>query len=330
MELSSNFESTRNDIKDQISEILTTVQAATKNLSSSNMESCSSIESVQYGTYNCSRDFIINDDKLDMVSYLSDNVYNSVSHLSTSNEQVSINFDNSIEVRGFMLKIINTLENIQGKLQDEFEKNIILNDKYNKLNADYKRIKNYNRELAEDINKINDDIYSIDTRLIRSEQYTRRESLIISGIPDNIKQSDLEQTALSIIRKIGIIDVTSYQVVACHRLIKKGNKTKYPANTIIRFTNRRIVETCLQNKGRLLDIKPFGFNLRFFESLCSSNEEILSECYDLQKYGFISDFYIRNGFIKIICKDNSRPFKVQHPYLLYDRFKDYFEHNDLW
>ena len=92
----------------------------------------------------------------------------------------------------------------------------------------------------------------------------------------------------------------------------------------MRFTNRKAVEFCLKNRGRLIEIKNhIKMNLRFYESLCSSNEEIIKVCFKLKKHGVIQDYYIRNGFVKLIKKEGERPFKIHHPDILYDNFSNF-------
>ena len=76
------------------------------------------------------------------------------------------------------------------------------------------------------------------------EQYSRRESLVISGIPENISQADLEPTVLEILRNIGVHNLASYHISACH------NDT-YPARTVVKFTNRKVAEFCIENGNRL-------------------------------------------------------------------------------
>ena len=47
----------------------------------------------------------------------------------------------------------------------------------------------------------------------------------------------------------------------------------------------------------------------FYESLCDANQEVVRECFKLKKYGQINDYYIQNGFVKIINKVGDRPLK---------------------
>ena len=53
-------------------------------------------------------------------------------------------------------------------------------------------------------------------------------------------------------------------------------------------------------------------NLRIYECLCPANEQILIDCKNLKHLGFIYDFYIRNGCIKIIINEGDNPKKIKH------------------
>ena len=189
-------------------------------------------------------------------------------------------------------------------------------------------IKVRNKKLTEDINFLNDQFYDMDVRLIDTEQYGRRHNLIISGIPESVKQIHLEKTVLNIIATIGF-SLSSYEVVGCHRL-KKSSNSKFPAKTIIRFTNRKVVEFCIKNRDRLLEAKDkLRMNLRFYENLCESNERVFNWCRELQKYDMIDEFYTRNGFIKIIINKGDRPIKIIHPDDLFHLFQEYFDYLDI-
>ena len=180
------------------------------------------------------------------------------------------------------------------------------------------------------IKNIEKSLRDIDTRSIRTEQYVNRESLIISGIPESIPQNKLEATVLDVLHSIGLFNVSSYDVAACHRL-KKNFNDPYPPRTIIRFTNRKIVQFCLRNRQRLLMVKKkTRMNLRFYESLCLANEKILKKCNELKKYGIIQDLFISNGFVKIIRNDNNNPFKINHPDMLNELFPDFFSYERVY
>ena len=66
-------------------------------------------------------------------------------------------------------------------------------------------------------------------------------------------------------------------------------------------------------------------NLRFYESLCDTNELIYKECYHLKKYGIIKDYFLRNGFVKVVYADGKQIKKLNHPDDLYYYFRDFYD-----
>ena len=74
------------------------------------------------------------------------------------------------------------------------------------------------------------------TQLESSNQYGRRNNLEISGIPNKIKDEDLEKMAIDIMGEVGV-EVGENEVEACHRLpITDANRNK---KVIIRLTNKK-------------------------------------------------------------------------------------------
>ena len=123
------------------------------------------------------------------------------------------------------------------------------------------------------------------------------------------------------------------KLIYCPENVRKSKNNMYPAKTIIRFTNRKAAEYCLKNRVKLTDPstkKNLKMNLRIHESLCQANEKVVSDCGSLKKYSIIKDFYIRNGFTKIVEKEGSRPQKIHHPNDLYDMFEDFYKYENLY
>ena len=80
------------------------------------------------------------------------------------------------------------------------------------------------------------------------------------------------------------VEVTSYDIIAVHRLGKKfPNKSR---NVIVRFTNRKNVINSFKNK-KLLPTVPGFKNLYFTENLCPVNRHILNKCNELRSEGLI-------------------------------------------
>ena len=254
------------------------------------------------------------------------------------------NLSNTIDLRNLLSKMLEVMDNLQTQLNIEKEKTENLNNEFiiekektenliNEFEIKYIRLSRRHNDLhnytTSEINDLYDDLYMFDCRMIRIEQYSRRESLVISGIPDSVPQRELEPLVLDILRSVGVNAVSSYEVCACHRLAKKRGD-KFSARTVIKFTNRKIVEYCIENRDILQKVKPRNMNLRFYQSLSDANEDVLYQCKQLMKYGLIENYFLRNGFIKIVRIDNNRPFKIIHPDILYKMFKDYYDHEDLY
>ena len=163
-------------------------------------------------------------------------------------------------------------------------------------------------------------LLDIDTRLIECEQYSRRENLIISGIPNSVTQSHLERKVIDILALIGL-NLIPDDISACHRLYNPPG-SQYPAKVVVRFCNRKVVNFCLQHREDLQHkaYQQLRLNLRFFDSLCAKNEETIRICKWLRNANKIHDFYIRNGFVKIVTEEHGRPVKISHPELLRKKF----------
>ena len=165
-------------------------------------------------------------------------------------------------------------------------------------------------EHSDQIDILKEKMIKVERELTVTNQYNRRENLIIDGIPDHVPQWQLERTCLQIIHKIGFRGVGPYEVVGCHRLRKTVKDATTPV--IIRFTNRKIAEFCKSNKWRLKKINFNNWQLSLREDLCDTNSGIFNECEILKERGLISKVFTYNGFVKV-CKDrDERPRKLSH------------------
>ena len=163
-------------------------------------------------------------------------------------------------------------------------------------------------------------IMDLDVRLLECEQYSRRECVIISGIPENIKGVKLDLTVIDILRSLDI-HIAGYDISAVHRL-GFSNDPRYPSRVIVKFINRKVAHLCFERRERLPDLrKSLGMNVRFYESLAQLNQESLRLCTWLKSNGQIHDHFLRNGYCKIVPTENDRPVKVPHPEFLRVRFE---------
>ena len=228
-------------------------------------------------------------------------------------------------MKDLFINIIGRLDNIEVQLETVRNKFVVVD---NDIKSWKEKFDKNVKMCKSDFDELHDELFNLDCRIIQNEQYSRRESLIISGIPDNILHHDLEPTVLKIIKAIGLNNISSYEITACHRL-KRNYNDRFPAKCIVRFTNRKAVDFCLMHRERLYEVKDYlEMNLRFYESLCMANEDILKDCFKLKKDKLIHEYYLRNGFVKIIKNEGNRPIKIIHPSMLIDIFSDFYYYDD--
>ena len=268
--------------------------------------------------------------QLELFSDSRDSSFNGFSNTSSNDSSILsenkfVEKDVDICIDSSLILILDKLAKLEILLNTEKEHNIILKNKLNNLENKYNNEFSY---LNNDITELFEGLNNVDLKVLQLDQYTRRESLVISGIDDNVSQDHLEFTVLNILRSIGLFNVSSYEITACHRLFNKNKK--FPARTIIRFTNRKIVEFCLRNRDKLYESRhELQMNLRFYEHLTECNESVYKECVQLAKYEIIDSYYIRNGFVKVVVNVGDRPIKIYHTASLDDRFKNFYDHHYL-
>ena len=166
------------------------------------------------------------------------------------------------------------------------------------------------KETDDHIDHLNKVIIRAEKEIVVTNQYNRRENLIIDGIPDNIPQQNLEVVCVDIIRKLGFTGrLGSYEIIGCHRLKKKATDPTTPV--IIRFFNRKITEFCMKNRRKLRN-NVSTWNMSFREDLCEANLTILEECEKLKNEGVLAKVFTHNGFVKVAKSMRDRPIRLSH------------------
>ena len=123
------------------------------------------------------------------------------------------------------------------------------------------------KEEAASYNLIAKRVEFLEKAHIISLQYNRRESIEISGIPENVPDTELEDKCTGILKEIGCGDIEPWKYHACHRL--KNRKI-----TICRFITRKITGNALHNRKKLKDLDktkvglPSDSRIYINESLC--------------------------------------------------------------
>ena len=124
----------------------------------------------------------------------------------------------------------------------------------------------------------------------------------------------MEPTVLKILQCIDV-DVTSYKLVAVHRLGKP--RQGVTRNVIVRFINRKDAISCLKNKKKLPKARSLGndFNrIYIIENLCPDNKQIFDKCYKLKSSNIIKRLWSFNGVVNIKFSESNDewPTKIYH------------------
>ena len=184
-------------------------------------------------------------------------------------------------------------------LYESFKKIIDIN-KNLKLNVE--RIDRNCKFLKKENDELWDSLHDVEKELYATQQYSRRENIEITGIPSNIQDRDLEQYVIHrVLRRIGLNELVSFEIVACHRLGKSSPSR--PSNVIVRFLNRKRAYEALENRRNLKNF-PDLTKMFIIESLCPHYKEIFERCKELKKEGQIKAVWSYNGTVQFKTEDN--------------------------
>ena len=174
---------------------------------------------------------------------------------------------------------------------------------------------------TKDINKVHDELSNLQRDVTRVGQYTRRNNLIIDGIPNSVRQDKLESICVRIVNELGFPIKSAFEVEGCHRL---GFDRNGFTPVIIRFTNRKVKEFCLSHQGKLKHINcPWKISMR--EDLEFENVKVEQICSHLKDTNRIKNYIIRNGFVKIFREGVAKPSKIGHMDDLHNLFPEYLD-----
>ena len=151
------------------------------------------------------------------------------------------------------------------------------------------------------------------TKLERSqflyEQYGRRESVEISGIPEHIEQKHLEKEVIKIYNEAKVDfhgrQVKAEDISACHRIGKRGL-------TIVRFVNRKFAYEGLRNGKNLKDSKLYDNPIFINNSFCREFSKYGYIIRQLKKTGLIEGYRIINGIYHIKSVGQEKFVEVSH------------------
>ena len=114
--------------------------------------------------------------------------------------------------------------------------------------------------------------------IINQDMYSRRNNVEFCNIPENIDDKCLEEYILKMLKSLNM-DISSYDIVAVHRLGKKNNR---PRKVIVRFLNRKDAYKSLKLNKSLKETQRYK-NIFIIENLCPTNRKIFNALYKLKK-----------------------------------------------
>ena len=190
-----------------------------------------------------------------------------------------------------------------------------------------------NKKLQKKIDFLEDQIKNQQISIEANNQYHRRNNIEIRGIPNDIKDDDLENKVIEILEKIDVNTAVS-EIEACHRLPQsKANKSK---KTIVRFVNRKKTELSLKSKKKLQNINmdtlnlPRDSQLYISENLNRHFQKLAWHCRSLKRNRLIFSFKFQNEafLIKISKEDKSQ--KITQDKQLFSLFPGFFVDNIIY
>ena len=157
-------------------------------------------------------------------------------------------------------------------------------------------------------------------------QYGQQNNIVLSGIPESVSEDVLEESVISVLADIDV-SVESQDIEACHRFGKPDRDKSQ--KTIVQFVNRKNCKKVLFNKNKLssIDCSKHNFtqNTKIFanENLRPMNESIGYNCRKLKRSGLIHGCFLRDGIVRIKCREKDRPVKIFHMDKLQGLFPDF-------
>ena len=173
-----------------------------------------------------------------------------------------------------------------------------LNQTLSKLQEDYKKI-------------INLRLYNLERSMNLSQQYLRRDTLEINGIPNSVSDDGIEDEVIEILKEAKVNvnrqNIKKSDVQAAHRKGKKGT-------VIIKVVNRKFVRAALLSKRNLKGSKRYGDRTALF-----INDSFIPEfgffnylTRRAHKENKIFKYKVRNGVNYVQLEENSKFVEIGH------------------
>ena len=142
-----------------------------------------------------------------------------------------------------------------------------------------------------------------------NKQYSRRECLEISGVPESVSDKDLEGKVLNVFQKIDI-EVHPDNIEACHWVKCNAGPKK------VKMSRRKDAYKIRKAKKKMkgLDLSSIGINSAVFinDSLCRYYKNLWAKCKKLWLNKFIHGFWTSNESIRLQVTETSNVRVISH------------------
>ena len=154
----------------------------------------------------------------------------------------------------------------------------------------------------------------IDRDLMDTQQYIRRWTIEIKGVPEHIDQSDLKNWVIhQVLERTCGYKIYPRDVEACHRLGKRNSKSNEPLRVVARLVNREDAENAIRGRHKLRSF-PHLRRIFIIDNLCPRYREIFDDLSDLKSSGIINQVWTYNGKVhyKTTNKRRGQGKRVSH------------------
>ena len=141
-------------------------------------------------------------------------------------------------------------------------------------------------------------------------QYPRQKCLELSIFLESIENSELEDTALQLFKKLDV-EIDSSNIEDCHWLPSKG-----PKGATVKFSKQKDANRIGKIKKNLMgmDLSPTGIRSPVYinDSLCKYYKMPWWKCIKLCVNKFLRSFWVWNGSIRLKLSNNERLSIITH------------------
>ena len=185
-----------------------------------------------------------------------------------------------------------------------------INKEVSELRSDFKKIESELSVSKNVNNKLHKRVVALERQCWGNNQYSRRECLEITGVPDSVINDDLEKTTIKIFDKLDV-GIDPSNIEDYHWFKSNGRK-----KVIIKFARREDANLIQKNKNKLkgMNLCSVDINNPVFinDSLCSYYKILWQKCKKLWSSKYIHAFWVSNGTLRLKLTENGRVHIITH------------------